>query len=104
MSRVAFKMKLYPDCIDEYKKRHDEIWPGLTELLKATGISNYSIFVDEENNLLFGVLEAEDETLLDQLPKNPVMQHWWQYMSDIMETNADNSPVSTPLKEVFYLI
>jgi L-rhamnose mutarotase len=103
MSRVAFKMKLHQDCLHEYKKRHDEIWPELVELLKATGISNYSIFIDEESNTLFGVLNAMDEKLLDQLPQNSVMQRWWQYMADIMETNPDSSPLSIPLKEVFYL-
>ncbi|HEY4327464.1 MAG TPA: L-rhamnose mutarotase [Mucilaginibacter sp.] len=103
MSRVAFKMKLHPGRLQEYKKRHDKIWPELVELLKETGISNYAIFIDEESNSLFGVLNATDEKLLDQLPTNPVMQRWWQYMADIMETNPDNSPLSIPLKEVFYL-
>lgn len=96
-------MKLFPGSVDEYKKRHDEIWPGLVELLKETGISDYSIFFDEESNCLFAVLKADDEKSLDQLPHNPVMQQWWQYMSDIMVTYADKSPVSIPLKEVFYL-
>jgi L-rhamnose mutarotase len=103
MSRVAFKMKLYPDSVDEYKRRHLEIWPGLVELLKHAGISDYSIFIDEESSCLFAVLKADDESSLDQLPHNPLMQQWWQYMSDIMETHSDNSPLSTPLKEVFYL-
>jgi L-rhamnose mutarotase len=96
-------MKLHPGRLQEYKKRHDKIWPELVELLKETGISNYAIFIDEESNSLFGVLNATDEKLLDQLPTNPVMQRWWQYMADIMETNPDNSPLSIPLKEVFYL-
>jgi L-rhamnose mutarotase len=103
MQRVAFKMKLNPGCIAEYKKRHDEIWPDLVLLLKETGISDYSIFIDEETNCLFGVLKATDASLLDDLPNNTVMQRWWRYMSDIMASNGDNSPVSIPLKEVFYL-
>jgi L-rhamnose mutarotase len=103
MQRKAFKMKLFPGFAEEYKNRHDEIWPGLAALLKENGISEYSIFLDEETNSLFAVMKAEDVRLLDQLPYNAIMQQWWQYMSDIMETNADNSPVSNPLKEVFYL-
>ena len=103
MDRVAFKMKLFPGFELEYKKRHDEIWPELSALLKDTGISDYAIFLDEETNSLIGVLKVTDKALLDTLPANAVMQKWWAYMGDIMESNPDNSPVSTPLKEVFYL-
>jgi L-rhamnose mutarotase len=103
MSKVAFKMKLYPGQEAEYKKRHDELWPELKDLLHATGISEYSIFLDETTNSLFGVLNIADAAALNNLPAHPVMQKWWAYMKDIMESNADNSPVSIPLKEVFYL-
>jgi len=48
--KIAFKMKLKPGFETEYKKRHDEIWPALSTLLKENGISDYSIFLDEENN------------------------------------------------------
>lgn len=103
MQRVAFKMKLFKGKEAEYKKRHDEIWPELKSLLKTTGIEDYSIFLDEETNILLGVLKVENETNLDRLPAHPVMQKWWSYMKDLMETNEDHSPVSTGLKEVFYL-
>jgi L-rhamnose mutarotase len=103
MDRVAFKMKLFPGFEQEYKKRHDAIWPELSALLKETGVSEYSIFLDEETNNLIGVLKVTNKALLDTLPAKALMQKWWAYMGDIMESNADNSPVSTPLKEVFYL-
>lgn len=103
MFRIAFKMQLFPGFEEEYKKRHDELWPELHALLKETGIADYSIFLDETTNSLFGVLKAEDPKLLDNLPQHPVMQKWWKYMGDIMESNPDNSPVQVPLKEVFYL-
>ncbi|MCC6725021.1 MAG: L-rhamnose mutarotase [Saprospiraceae bacterium] len=103
MSKQAFKMHLHPGQSEEYKRRHDALWPELADLLRSTGIRNYSIFLDEETNTLFGVLDIDDTATLDELPKHPVMQRWWAYMSDIMAANPDNSPVSTPLKEVFYL-
>ena len=103
MDRLAFKMKLFPGHEAEYKKRHDEIWPELSALLKQTGISEYSIFLDEESSSLFGFLKVEDRESLDSLPAQAIMQKWWSYMGDIMESNPDNSPVSIPLKEVFYL-
>ena len=103
MNRLAFKMKLFPGFEAEYKKRHDEIWPELVQLLKQSGISEYSIFLDEETNSLFGVLNITDTKNMDNLPHQEVMQRWWKYMGDIMETNPDNSPVSIPLTEVFHL-
>jgi len=103
MQRIAFKMKLFDGCEDEYEKRHDAIWPDLETLLKETGIEDYSIFLDNETNILFGVLKVKDPMKLDELPNHPVMKKWWNYMKDIMESNPDSSPVSIPLKEVFYL-
>lgn len=103
MERVAFKMKLFKGMEEEYKKRHDQLWPELQELLHQTGIREYSIFLDESTNDLFGVLLIEKPANLASLPANPVMKKWWAYMKDIMESNPDNSPVSVPLKEVFYM-
>jgi L-rhamnose mutarotase len=103
MERVAFKMKLLRGFEDEYKKRHDDLWPDLKALLMESGISEYSIFLDPANLELTGVLRVEDADTLKRLPQHPVMKRWWAYMQDIMETNADHSPVSIPLKEVFYL-
>ena len=103
MTRVAFKMKLFKGKEDEYKKRHDEIWNELKELLKQTGVKDYSIFLDEETSDLIGYLTIDDVKKLDELPNEPVMKKWWTYMKDIMETNEDSSPVNIPLKEVFYL-
>jgi len=103
MRSMAFKMKLHPGKEEEYKKRHEALWPELKDLLKQTGISEYSIFLDEETNSLFGIMQVNDPAKLDSLPAHPVMKKWWAYMKDIMETNEDNSPVSIPLNEVFYL-
>ena len=103
MRRIAFKMKLFKGCEDEYKKRHNEIWDELKELLKQSGIRDYSIFLDETTNDLIGTLTIDDAKKLDELRDQRVMKRWWSYMKDIMETNEDDSPVAIPLKEVFYL-
>ncbi|GKY89855.1 L-rhamnose mutarotase [Sinisalibacter aestuarii] len=103
MQKHAFKMRLNPGMKAEYKKRHDEIWPELVSLLKEAGVSDYSIHLDEETNTLFGVLWRTDDHKMDDLPSHPVMQKWWAHMADIMETNADNEPVSIPLETVFHI-
>jgi L-rhamnose mutarotase len=103
MERIAFKMKIYSGAEEEYKKRHDDLWPEVKELLKETGIHDYSIFLDESTNNLFSVLKVENVETLNTLPANAIMQKWWDYMKDLMECNNDNSPISISLKEVFHL-
>ena len=64
--RYAFKMKLNPGMEAEYRKRHDEIWPELVTLLHDAGVSDYSIHLDPETNILFGVLSRPaDHTMAD---------------------------------------
>lgn len=101
--RLAFKMQLYKGFEEEYKKRHTALWPDLKAVLKSKGISEYSIFLDRTTNNLFSTMKARDPDMLNELPSHPIMKKWWDYMKDIMETNADNSPVSISLQEVFYL-
>ena len=103
MQRSAFKMKLKPGCEAEYQKRHNEIWPELVKMLKDSGVYDYSIFWDKETNLLFAVQEQGGESGSQDLGTNPIVKKWWDYMADIMDVNPDNSPVSIPLKEVFYM-
>ena len=103
MPRIAFVMKLHAGKEEEYRRRHDKIWPELSILLQNAGIRDYSIFLEKKTGQLFACLNIDDQSKLDQLPGHPVMQRWWDYMKDIMDTNPDHSPVSIPLKEVFYL-
>jgi L-rhamnose mutarotase len=103
MKRLAFKMTLNEGQKEEYKKRHDEIWPELKTLLKDAGISEYSIFLDEETNTLFAFQKVSGEGGSQDLGKTEIVQKWWKFMSDIMKSNPDNSPVTAPLEEVFYM-
>lgn len=96
-------MKLFQGSAEEYKLRHDNIWPDLVSALKTSGIRDYSIFLDEETHVLFGVLKIEDADELKRLRSLPVMQRWWGSLTGLMETNEDHSPVSIPLRELFYL-
>ena len=102
MKSVAFKMKLKPGFLTEYKKRHDEIWPALAEELINAGITDYSIFYDEETDALFAVQKQAENNTADLLPQTEIVRKWWKFMAEIMETNPDDSPVSRPLTEVFH--
>ena len=103
MKRFAFKMQLNEGQKQEYIKRHDAIWPELKKLLKDAGISEYSIFLDEETNTLFAFQKLSGAAGSQDLGKTDIVKKWWAFMSDIMETNPDNSPVTSELEEVFYM-
>ena len=102
MQRNAFKMKLKPGYEAEYERRHLAIWPELSQALHEAGISDYSIFLDPETLTLFAVQKLAEDHTANQLPQHPVVQKWWVYMADIMETNPDNSPMCVTLPEVFH--
>lgn len=102
-TKIAFKMKLMPGCQKEYKRRHNNIWPELCRVLKEHGISDYSIFLDEETNCLFAVQQLTENSVSHLLGRQLIMKKWWVYMADIMETNTDYSPVVQPLPMMFHL-
>lgn len=98
----AFRMQLKPGAVAEYKARHDAIWPELSDLLKASGVSDYSIFLDEETLSLFAVLRRADDHTLDELPNHPLMRKWWTYMAPLMEVEPDDKPCEWPLQLMFH--
>ena len=99
----AFRMKLKPGTVDEYRRRHDELWPELEQALRDAGIYDYSIFLDEETLHLFAVLKLRDGETSAALPGQPVMKRWWDYMADLMEVEPGNRPREWPLTQVFHL-
>lgn len=101
--RLAFKMKLNTGQVAAYKKRHDELWSDLKKLLKENGVSEYSIFFDEETSSLFAFQKVSGNKSSQDLANNEIVKKWWNFMADIMQVNPDNSPISIPLEEVFYL-
>jgi L-rhamnose mutarotase len=103
MERIAFKMLLKPGNAEEYRQRHDAIWPELVGLLRRAGISDYSIWLDPETNILFATLLRTPDHDMDRLPAEPIMRRWWEHMADIMATNPDGSPATKPLEPMFYL-
>jgi L-rhamnose mutarotase len=101
--RIAFRMNLNPGQASEYEKRHDEIFPELVALLKQSGISDYSIWLDPHDHHLFAILTRSDDHAMAELPEQEIMKRWWKFMSDIMAGNSDNSPIVIPLRRVFHL-
>ena len=103
MQKYAFRMQLNPGAADEYRRRHDAIWPELVDLLRAAEVSDYSIYLDPETNALFGMLTRPEDHGMDDLPSHPVMRRWWAHMAGLMQTHPDDEPVAVPLVPVFHL-
>ena len=74
MQRVAFKMKLNKGQKEAYVKRHNEIWPELKVLLKENGVSEYSIFLDEETSTLFAFQKVSEAGGSQDLANNPIVK------------------------------
>jgi L-rhamnose mutarotase len=103
MIRKAFRMSVNPSEHAEYQRRHSPIWPELEAVLKEHGVREYSIFLDPSDSSLFAYLVIEDEARWDAIAATPECRRWWRHMREIMPSNADDSPVSTELREVFRL-
>lgn len=103
MIRRAFRMSVDPGEAAEYERRHRPIWHELEETLIDHGVRSYSIFLDPVTNDLFGYVELESDQQWAAVAETDVCRRWWRYMQDVMPTNADSSPVSRDLREVFHL-
>ena len=103
MEQIGFRMQLNDGQAQEYKRRHNEIWPELVSLLKNAGVSDYSIFLHEDTNSLFAVLRRSPEHTMHRLPLEPIMQKWWEHMADIMASGSNNEPTVEPMERVFHM-
>jgi L-rhamnose mutarotase len=103
LETIAFRMKLFSGKAAEYRRRHDLIWPELVDALHEAGVSDYRIFLDEETLCLFAILKRRRDHTMDALPGTDVVRRWWAMMSDIMETNPDQSPVQQTLVPMFFM-
>ena len=101
--RKALVMSVCPDQHAEYERRHNPIWPELEATLKAHGVHNYSIFLDEATNQLFAYAEIESEEQWAAIAHTQVCQRWWRHMGDVMPSNPDHSPLASDLREVFHI-
>ncbi len=103
MQKIAFLMQLKPGAEAEYRKRHDEIWPELSQALTAAGITDYSIFLDPQTRNLFAVLKLRPDNTRETLPTLPIMRRWWDHMADLMLVDETNKPIERPLTLVFHM-
>ena len=96
MERYAWKAIVKEGKIDEYVKRHNEIWPELVDVLKAAGIKNYTIW--NVGNELFGYYECEKgvQFAAETQAKSPVVDKWNEFMKDVMIMEMDPETGAQP--------
>ena len=102
MERFAWKGRIKPGMAEEYKRRHDEIWPEMKALLKEAGICNYTIWSDGEE--LFGYYECERGAAYAARvqAESPVVARWNEYMRDVMRMEFDpHTGTAVALEPVF---
>ena len=103
MKRAGFTMQLKPGNAGEYKRRHDEIWSELVAQLRSAGVRDYAIYLDPSTDTLYASWKLTEPNDAETLAEKEVVRRWWNYMADIMETNADDSPTVGELHEMFYM-
>lgn len=104
MERFAWKGRIKPGMQTEYKRRHDEIWPEMKQVLKDAGIRNYTIWSDGE--MLFGYYECEKGIVYAEQTQagSPVVDRWNDYMRDVLELEMDpNTGAQPKLQQMFLL-
>jgi L-rhamnose mutarotase len=104
MERFAWRAKVLDGRLEEYKKRHDEIWPELLVVLKKAGISNYSIW--NNDNDLFGYYECDKgiSFAVEVQASSSVVERWNEYMKSVMLMELDPVTGAQPLmKNMFYM-
>ena len=97
---IAFALRLRPGAADEYRRRHDAIWPELVALQRASGILRYEIHLHEPTGLLFARIERRTGHRMDDFPKSEIWRRWQEHMSGLIE-QRDGIPVREPLVRVF---
>ena len=101
MERYTWKARVLPGKLEEYIRRHDEIWPEMTAVLNEAGIRNYTIWNLRDE--LFGYYECEDLAhALRVQAESPVVARWNVSMEGIMVMDGDPvTGVQSELKQVF---
>jgi L-rhamnose mutarotase len=103
MQRVCFTLKLHEDRLDEYVERHANVWPEMQDALRATGWTNYSLFL-APGGLLIGYVEVEDfNAAREGMKAFPVNDRWQAEMLPFFDSSDQPDDAMQPLREVFHL-
>src|SRR5579871_3774047 len=102
-TRVCFLLRVLPERLDEYRQRHEAVWPEMLDALRSAGWRNYSLFL-REDGLLVGYLECDDfAACLAQMQTSGVNARWQAEMAPFFALDgAAPDAAMTPLQEIFH--
>ena len=99
----AFKMRLEYGMGPEFEKWHAEVWPEVEKMIHEYGGSDCSVFLDERQGVLFGVITVEDEDRWAKIRDNVLLKKWFEHIAPTMKMTRENRPDAVPLRMVFHL-
>jgi L-rhamnose mutarotase len=105
VERVCFLSRVRPDRLDEYRRRHEQVWPEMSSALRDCGWSNYSLFLTTDG-LLVGYLETDDfEAARLAMARTSVNERWQAEMKQFFDDETDQRPDEgfRRLPEIFHL-
>lgn len=108
MQRMGLLLGLKPEAIAEYKRLHADVWPDVLEVISASNIRNYTIFLREPENLLFAYWEyhgSDFQADAAKMAAAPAMQEWWKICMPLQEPLATRAEGEwwVPMENVFHL-
>ena len=107
MKRVGMVIGIRPEKIEEYKRLHADAWPGVLRQIRASHIRNFSIYLREPENLLFGHFEYHGDDLdadMARMAADPVTREWWAHTDPCQTVLASAKPGEkwVYMEEVFF--
>lgn len=105
MQRVGFILKVKEELINEYRRRHAEVWPEMLDALRRNGWHNYTLFM-RDDGMLFGYFETPESfgAALDGMSTEEVNERWQAEMAPFFEgTGGHADEMMQELVEVFHL-
>src|SRR5436190_4168640 len=103
MERLCFTFEIRPGTEDEYKRRHDEIWPELVEAIKDAGFANYSLFRRGTKIVAYAECEPDGATAFAKLAPTEVNGRWAKWFEDVIVSLTDENGQLYLLEEVWHL-
>ena len=103
MERFCFTFEIRPGTEDEYKRRHDEIWPELVDAIKGGGISNYSLFRRGTTIIAYCECEPDAATAFGKIGEHEANARWSAWFEDIIVSLTDEDGNLFVADEVWHL-
>lgn len=103
MERVCFTFELYEGVEEEYKRRHDEIWPELVADIKAAGFSNYSLFRRGSQIVAYAEVDPDLATAMSKLASSDANARWSAWFEDLIVNLTDAKGRLMSMQEVWHL-